>query len=137
MDKTIKQMQDEKFTWFGNNTMSKNFSQKDISINLIKTGSLKNGKSTYGFSIIFRNKTWEKFSNRIEIATYKNRVLFRNSDNERGILLTKKADNTTQNHYAKLTNIDEKTMELFKTFIGDYEMKYDSFYELYYIEKAD
>lgn len=134
MDKTIKQMQDEKFNWLGNNTASKNFSQKDISINLIKTGSLKSGETTYGFSIIFRNKVWEKFSNRIEVATYKNRVMFRSTNNERGILLTKKQDNIANNRYAKLTNLDDKTMEIWKQFIGDYELKYDSFYELYYIE---
>lgn len=134
MDKTVKQMQDEKFVWLGNNTLSKNFSQKDISINLIKTGSLKSGKQTYGFSIIFRNEVWKNFGNRIEFAVYKSRIMIRSADNERGILLTKKSDNATQNHYAKLSNLDKETMETFKQFIGDYELKYDSFYELYYIE---
>lgn len=102
MDKTVKQMQDEKFVWLGNNTLSKNFSQKDISINLIKTGSLKSGKQTYGFSIIFRNDVWKNFGNRIEFAVYKSRIMIRSADNERGILLTKKSDNATQNHYAKI-----------------------------------
>lgn len=129
--KNLKQMQDEKFNWIGK-SVTRNNSRNDISINLIKVGTVK-GKAYHGFSFVFRNKSWEKFGEFIEIAAYKNRVLFRTSPN--GLRLSNKAGCKTENHYCKINSCDDKVMATFKEFIGDYELKYDSFYELYYIEK--
>ena len=131
--KNLKQMQDEKFDWFGKQNLKKNFSKNDISLNLIKVGGGKDGKSYYGFSITFRNKVWQNFGENIEIATYKNRILFRTS--ETGLALTKKIGSKTDNHYCKINRCDDEMMATLKGFIGDYELKYDPFYELYYIEK--
>jgi len=136
MDKTVKQMQDEKFTWLGSTQPQKNFSSKDVSINLINLGSrTKSADATYGFSIIFRNNVWEKFGQRVELAPFKNRIMFRTSD--RGIYMSKKSDNKSANRYAKYAPMNEIEMKTLKDFIGDYELKYDSFYELYYIENEN
>lgn len=131
--KTIKQMQDEKFNWVGRQSATKRFSANDVSLNLIKVGGGKDGKSYYGYSLTFRNDTWINFGNSIEIAAYKNRILFRKSSD--GLKLASKKGSKTNNHYCKINTCDDETMKALKEFIGDYELKYDQFYELYYIEK--
>ena len=134
-NKTITQMQNEKFTWIGGQNRLKTYAKDDVSINLINMGNQNKSANNQGFSIIFRNETWKKFGERIEIAPFKNRIMFRTSD--RGIYMSKKSANKTTNRYAKYAPMNEIEMKTLKEFIGDYELKYDSFYELYYIENEN
>ena len=132
-DKYLKQMQDEKFSWFS--PAKKNghtFSNEDISINMV-TVDKKSGKK--GFSLIFRNKCYEKLGKFVEIAIYKNRIFFRET-NDNGLTIRGKKRSPENTHYASINYISEE-VERLKDFIGDYELKHDEFYELYYIEKKE
>lgn len=119
--------QDEKFNWIskGANKRRANF---DVSIVCVKYG----GKPCAGISFTFRNDVWQFFEGSIEFAIFKNRIMFRTAKKGEGLVLYRGADNCP-NRYAKI-RLDDSTNILKEKFIGDYELKYDSFYELYYIE---
>ncbi|MBQ5768456.1 MAG: hypothetical protein IIV94_06160, partial [Clostridiales bacterium] len=93
----------------------------------------KSGKK--GFSLIFRNKCYEKLGKFVEIAIYKNRIFFRET-NDNGLTIRGKKGAPENTHYASINYISEE-VERLKDFIGDYELKHDEFYELYYIEKKE
>lgn len=124
----IKKAQDEKFNWITKSGKNYHRAQSDISINCITY----NGKPFNGISFSFRNEVWQFFGERVEFAIYKNRILFRSASNGEGMSFTTGSQKCT-NKYFKV-KIDENTQILKDKFIGDYELKYDSFYELYYIE---
>lgn len=127
--RNAKEAQDEKFTWIGANAKNYHRSNDDVSI-----GVIKNGRDPQGaISFTFRNGCWNNFGKRVEIAIYKNRVMFRTS--EKGASLNTRSINNSVNRYMKL-KVDEST-EALKDFRGDYELKYDAFYELFYVEKEN
>lgn len=120
---TTKEAQDQKFNWINPKRIT-NTSDMDVSITFIK-GDI--------FAFVFRNNTWEFFDGRVEFAIYKNRILFRHSDV--GMQIKPKKGSKTPNHYGKISG--KCTPKGLRNFIGDYIMKYDEFYELYYIEKEE
>lgn len=69
----------------------------------------------------------------IQVAEFKNRIFFREAEDAKGIKLSmnKQCDKGTR--YAKFYGEDVSAR--FIPFEGEYELKYDEFYELYYIEK--
>jgi len=128
----VKRAQDEKFSWI--NKGSKNYHHRansDISINCVKN----NGKAFSGISFTFRNDVWQFFGENIEFAIYKNRIMFRTAENNCGMKLFS-GSSKSDNKYFKV-RVNEDTQIIKDKFIGDYELKYDEFYELYYIEKED
>ena len=128
---TKKDVQDEKFSWLGREQLSKQLSEKDVVINRVK-GAKKN--EPYRYSIIFKNKAykWLEDAERIQFAIYKNRIMWRKS--EEGFSLQKKTrSRNTESRYLSVPYSSES--KDLNGFIGDYELEYDDFYELYYIEK--
>lgn len=128
---TKKEAQD-RFLWIGNESVRRS-SVSDVSINRIKGGKSKANGNEYRFSFTFRNDCSKKLGDKgdkIEIAIFKNRIMFRQSEN--GMTLSGKS-NKTSNRYMHFP-ITSLTEEL-TSFIGDYELKYDDFYEVYYVEK--
>ena len=125
----VKRAQDEKFNWISRGK-TKNYHRaaSDISINCITY----NKTPLAGLSFSFRNDVWQFFGDFVEIAVYKNRIMFRPTNNGHGIKLCK-GSTKTPNRYFKV-KVDENTQVIKDKFIGDYELKYDAFYELYYIE---
>lgn len=119
------------FHWIGGCT-SRNTSDKDISIGYIHWD--KKHSEVMSFSFVFRGeKIKEAIGEWVQIAVYKNRIMFRKAKAGSGYHALVKANSPSQNAYFRIKETNE-TMAL-KRFIGDYDLKYDDFYELYYIEK--
>lgn len=127
----LKQMQDDKFEWV-NPRQKKGFTgeQRDVSISLITIGTKEKGHD--GISIIFRNKIEERVGTNLELAVYKNRVFFRQTDVPAMNMLSNRE---TPNRYGKIGT--GAIVQTLKNFIGDYDLKYDTFYELFYIEREE
>lgn len=90
----------------------------DVSITVVKDGAI---------SIVLRNGKKKLFDGAISYAVFKNRVMFRKD--KRGYAIS--GNNKSENGYVKIGKGDDELQD----FIGDYELKYDDFYELFYIEK--
>lgn len=122
-------MLNEKFNWFGGNMNKKKNSNCDVSISRVIWDS---AKKRYAYGFTFRNNIHDKLGNQIQIAVYKNRVLFRPCGPD-DMKISLNPNNKTKHFYCKLKE-DDMTKVLLD-FIGDYDLKYDEFYEIYYIEK--
>lgn len=110
-----------RFDWHGMTGKAKKKTVADVSISLHKGGNM---------GITFRNETDKLIGDRLEVAVYKNRVLFRCTPN--GVVMQNKTGKVvSKNVYARICCMEDEL----KPFIGDYELKYDDFYELYYVEK--
>lgn len=88
-------------------------------------------------NFIFRNGVSKLFSDTdyVLFAKFKNRIFFKAGDSNNGITLSKNKNASEDTRYARIqrANINEQ----FAVYAGDYELKYDEFYELYYIERED
>ena len=132
LEKSVKEFQDEKFMWIQRVKGGAVISIKDVSI---KRTTDKN-RPYYSFTL--RNGTAEKLGDYIELSVYKNRLLLRKAAAETGFKVSCKqgsTDATKLNHYFKIYEREET--KKFSKFVGDFDLKYDSFYELYYIEVVD
>jgi len=102
---------------------------KDISVSLSK----KKGSPEYTHvSFTFRNDIEKIFLGQVEyvqFCVYKNRIFFRPAESTVGYKLYK-ASSTCANKYTRFPKFSGAI-----EFVGDYELKYDDFLELYYIEK--
>lgn len=128
----VKKAQDEKFNWISRpDRKNVHRSDADVSINCITYEK----KPFSGISFTFRNEVAGFFGDRIQFAIYKNRVMFRPSVEGEGIALCT-VNKKSPNRYFKM-KLTKDIEELKSKFIGDYELKYDSFYEVYYIEKEE
>ena len=109
----------DRFNWKTKSIHTGRGIQYDVSISLVKGGAnsivLRNGKKN-----LFEDKA-------ISYAIFKNRVMFRSDKDGYAI----SGNNKSPNGYVKIHKGDEELRD----FIGDYDLKYDDFYELYYIEK--
>ncbi len=131
MEQNLKQMQDEKFEWFNPRYKSAGSrGSKDISISLTSVG--KKGAYHDGISFVFRNGVEKKIGMNLEMAIFKNRILFREADEP---AMTLFANKESKNIYAKVHAGAQ--VQTLKKFIGDYDLKHDDFYELYYIEREE
>lgn len=127
-NKDVRKAQNEKFNWISSCGKNYRKSKSDVSINCIKSGDSKYG----AVSFTFRNDVWQFFGERVEFAIYKNRILFRNAAPGEGLAFSS-GSIKCPNKYIKI-RITDNIQIIKDKFIGDYELKYDSFYELYYIE---
>lgn len=67
----------------------------------------------------------------IQFCAHKNRIFFRPAEAKVGYKLYKaNSKSTSNNRYVKVP-----IFECAKAFVGDFDLKYDEFLELYYIEK--
>ena len=120
--------------WVGRKVANYGAYGNDIHI----TANLTDGKRDY-VNFTFKNDVWKKFAENadyFEVSFYKNRMFFRKSEPSKGILLnTNKNCTMPTTRYAKIQNQD--TPRLFVGWAGDYQLKHDDFYDLYYIERKD
>lgn len=103
-------------------------------VSVVITSSGKNLRSDRRrLTFIFRDKMYENFNSKyVTFAVMKNRIYFRGVEPRKGYSVTVKG----LNGYAQcIINLDE--LKQLEPFIGDYSLKYDDFYELYYVEKED
>ncbi len=103
-------------------------SSKDVYIGIVKS----NHRSGKGISIAFRNSCYKKITdtNRLVIAPMEKRIYLRSAD-ERGYKLGTN-DKRTASAYISMPCWDKC-----EEYTGDYDLKYDEFLGLYYIEKED
>ena len=102
-------------------------SDADVSISRVKWNKEK-GKA---YSFVFRNEAPEKLGESLQIAINKNRVFFKAS--KEGYKARIRENAKAQNAYMTVKET-EQTKALID-FIGDYELKLDPYWEIYYIEK--
>ena len=106
----------------------------DVTINIIKyQGSKKADDGAKCISIIFRDKIYSVFETEyLAIAPLKNRIYFKSVSTRDGYKVTEKG---TSGYLKAVVYADE--IPVYKAFIGNYALKYDKFYELYYIEREE
>lgn len=115
---------DSQFHWIGQ--VTRTASKADVSINRVFWDKQNSADMAYHF--VLRNKA-ASIGDFVQIAIYKNRVLLRPGD--QGLRLQSRKDNP--NRYIKVK--ETKETEALKAFIGNYDIQFDEFYGLYYIEK--
>lgn len=122
----------KKLDWFGAISRNGHHGGRDVTIN----HTISEDGKRHLASFTFRNDCWKLFTETpyMEIALYKNRVFFRQSDEKHGITLLRNKQVTESTRYARMQN---GFADRFITFEGDYELKYDEFYELYYVEREE
>jgi len=135
----FKRQIDSKFDWFSVTNQKKygnrHHSNQDVTINRCspRTPDAKNQQIRYNFTM--RNKTSLVLGEWIDIAIYKNRVFFRPSTQKDGGYKMYCHNNSKSKTNPFLQIPETETTKGLIDFVGDYDMHYDDFYELYYIEK--
>lgn len=120
-----------KLDWMGRQSKH-SVAKTDVSI-AIYASKMRNEERN-DINITFRNGLGELFrTHYISVAIWKNRLFFRATDKEEGIKLVQR--NSEKNHYARIGT--EAFVKKLLVFEGDYELKYDDFYEMYYIENEN
>lgn len=108
-----------------------NGSKSDVSISLGK--KTKEAEPSL-LCVTFRNEVekliFDESCEYIQFGIHKNRMFFRQSDPSTGYKMYARLKNC-KNRYTKFPIEEESD----KNFVGNYELKYDEFLELYYIEK--
>lgn len=101
----------------------------DISIN-VSNGGKQMTKGTKKLSIIIRDNLWKQFkSDYIVFAIMKNRIYFRASDRFEGYKIAVK---NTSAYIGCVITGDE--IADYESFVGNYHLRFDDYYELYYID---
>lgn len=119
--------------WFDKKRKLGEVSSNAVSITVTAAGK-KSKVDRRRLSFVFRDKLFENFNSRyITFAIMKNRIYFKGVKAKEGYAIIVKG----LNGYCQATiTLDE--LKDFELFIGDYSsLKYDDFYELYYVEKED
>lgn len=105
----------------------------DISVNKIKDG----------YNFIFRNECYKKLANngafdRIEFAVFdENTIVFRSAKHGFKLSGLGTRANPSFQYVPGKRNPDEELIEALKNMVGDYELKYEPHFKLYYISKED
>lgn len=121
-----------KLDWIGALGKKNPKANNDISI---RHTISENGESHYT-GITLRHECWKLITDTpyVEVAIFKNRVFFKESDAIRGLTLCSNKNTSETTRYIRFYNGHAPK---FIAFEGDYELKYDEFYELYYIERKE
>ena len=132
----FKKQMDSNLTWLSatNTTSVRHYSTKDVTISRCapKSSTSKNKSIRYNFTM--RNKTSLVLGEWVDIAIYKNRIFFKPSTQQAGGLKMYSHNGKSKtNPFLQVTEKDNT--KILSEFIGDYDMRYDDFYELYYIER--
>ena len=97
----------------------------------ITTGGRHSANDTKRLAFSFRDKIWQVFDSKyITFAVMKNRIFFKGVEAKKGYAITSKSTSG----YMQATIYPDEISQ-FEPFIGDYSLKYDEYYELYYIER--
>ena len=98
-------------------------SQKDVTLSVVRNGSRVN--------IYFRNDTMKMFDGeQVVFGIYKNRIIFEKRYDGYKITEIEHKRSTYGSISASVSDINR-----YKKWIGDYDLKWDEFYEFYYIER--
>ena len=118
--------------WVGRRTQAGGHRFDDVSILL---GHTTKEKRCMCFT--FRNGVSNLFSDTdyAVIAIFKNRVYFKGANQRDGLKLCTNKETKQDTRYFRIGS--ERDVEHLIPFIGDYELKHDSFYDLYYIENSE
>ena len=134
----------ERFNCFGKE-VRKGYSRndRDVTVNIVyKTKADKAENKNPYITLTFRNGVRHLFADNeyALIAVVKNRIFFKESDAEHGLLVrqqkTQKEDTKAYDN-GQMRIGDREAVEALKPFFGSYDLKWDKFYELYYIEKEE
>lgn len=128
----------ERFKWMTKPTVGKNYNRSDKDISISKVFPSKADKEAgknVSIAITFRNHSRHAVTETeyVLMAAVKNRIFFKTGKQDNGLLIGKVS--TSNNGYLR-TRYPEYVEQLLP-FIGSYDLKYDKFYELYYIEKEE
>lgn len=108
----------------------------DVTISLHNTDL---SKGTKGLNFTFRNGVYELFAPKtkcFKFGVYKNRMILLEADEYAGARLSNSKNNMRQDiMYARFAS--NNVGQRYSTWVGDYDLKYDSLYEYYYIEKKE
>lgn len=88
-------------------------------------------KRANSINIYFRNGMHELFPEGVIFGIYKNRIVFE-PDKDKGYTVNTSA---TKKGDIGVVTATVGDIEKYRAWVGDYEMKYDDFYEFWYIEK--
>ena len=105
----------------------------DAPVSITVTAQSKNSKGDRRrLAFAFRDKMYENFKSKyITFAILKNRIYFKSVQPKEGYAITVKG---LAGYVQATITLDE--LKNFEPFIGDYSLKYDDFYELYYVERG-
>ena len=118
----------QKFEWIEAG-QHKAVSNSDVTISFMKSrDNLVNITFRNGVIYLISSTDYVKITKPL-----KNRIYFKQGYDKDGLLLNKNKNVTADNRYVRFQNDDLR--KAFDEFGGDYELKYDNFNELYYIEK--
>ena len=132
------------FNWYGKeNRKGHVVSDKDVTVNAVyKTRLDKAENKNPHITMTFRNGVRHLVADTEYslVAVVKNRIFFKESDAEHGLLVRQqktqsKDAKSYDNGYLRISNKD--AVEAILPFVGSYDLKWDKFYELYYIEKEE
>lgn len=122
-------MEKNKLIWIGK---MKRRSGNEVSISCKINGTGDKHLACFTFrEDCFKDFTKSTF---FEIAFSENRMYFRESDEEHGIRLLEHPEVVSTTRYAKIQNGFAKNLVAWN---GNFELKYDEEWELYYIERKD
>lgn len=119
------------FNWVGASKTAQK-SDKDISISRVSSS----GKELV--AITFRNHCSEILSDTeylLLTEPIKNRIYFKSSNVHEGLLMASNKGSTNGNKYLRISR--PEAAKPFFSMVGDYELKFDAFNDLYYIEKGE
>ena len=132
-------IKNEKFNWLSaqNTPTGRARSQSDITISEVGPCS-KGGRNRY--NITLRNEVPDKLGTYVDLALFKNRIFFRPSSAEANGYKMYNRNHTNGSGKEVKGNpfiqvCKTESTKALSDFVGHYELKYDEFYELYYIEK--
>ena len=134
----------ERFKWMTKATLGKNYARSNQDVTISKVYASKADKEADKkpqISITFRNHSRHAVTETeyVLLAAVKNRIFFKTGKQNNGFLIGKVSTNgdkaSGDNGYLR-TSYAEYVEQLLP-FIGSYDLKYDKFYELYYIEKEE
>lgn len=129
----------ERLNWMGRTTKNYPRSNADVTINdVYPTKDDKKNGTKARISFTFRNGARRAISENdyVLLAVIKNRIFFKTGSMNDGFLISSASTNSgivKDNGYMRVT--EKECIEMLKPFIGSYDLKYDQFYELYYIER--
>ena len=105
----------------------------DVYVSITSSRKGSSGKETISINFIFRNKLYEILgSEYIVFAQMKNRIYFKAVDKTEGYHLTIRESGLNAVVKVVITKDDLPDLEPFAG--KEYSLKYDDFYELYYIQ---
>ena len=132
----------ERFDWMGRSG-AKTYvrTNADVTITEVypsKEDKRNRTKKKIAFTFRHHSRHAVSTTDYVMIAVVKNRIFFKTGNADNGFLIgsgNSKAENSKDNGYLRISQ--EEFVSRLESFVGSYELQYDKFYELFYIEKEE